>query len=177
MAKTLLLLDDEEKMSESDVFLNNASQLGSGSAAFLLWQKQYQDCVVSHAQTFCVLRLLWIINVWIAQRIFKGHYIDGIDIIFYVCDFLSPVNLIFNFFLQVTDRARNLQSIRQLREIAKMNNLDSKLSLCKMYANGMYGGISQSQAAMFVQELVQSTTPSNTQECFKTSQELTTSMR
>lgn len=122
VAKTLLLLDDEEKMSESDVFLNNASQLGSGSAAFLLWQKQYQDCVV-------------------------------------------------------TDRARNLQSIRQLREIAKMNNLDSKLSLCKMYANGMYGGISQSQAAMFVQELVQSTTPSNTQECFKTSQELTTSMR
>lgn len=94
----------------------------------------------------------------------------------YVCDFLSRVEFKFSF-LQVTDRARNLQSIRQLREIAKMNNLDSKLSLCKMYANGMYGGISQSQAAMFVQELVQSTTPSNTQECFKTSQELTTSMR
>lgn len=98
VAKTLLLLDDEEKMSESDVFLNNASQLGSGSAAFLLWQKQYQDCVVSHDQTFCVLRLLWIINVWIAQRIFKGYYIDRIDIIFYVCDFLSRVNLNFFFF-------------------------------------------------------------------------------
>lgn len=110
------------------------------------------------------------------ERIFKGNYMDGVDNLFYVCDFLSRVNLNF-FFLQVTDRARNLQSIRQLREIAKMNNLDSKLSLCKMYANGMYGGISQSQAAMFVQELVQSTTPSNTQECFKTSQELTTSMR
>ncbi|XP_061174985.1 cyclin-F-like isoform X2 [Saccostrea echinata] len=122
VAKTLLLLDDEEQVAESDVFLNNASQLGSGSAAFLLWQKQYQDCMV-------------------------------------------------------TDRARKLESIRQLREIAKMNNLDSKLSLCKMYANEMYGGITKSQAAMFVRELVQSTTPSNTQECFRTSQELTTSMR
>ncbi|XP_062599123.1 cyclin-F-like isoform X1 [Saccostrea cucullata] len=122
VAKTLLLLDDEEQVAESDVFLSNASQLGSGSAAFLLWQKQHQDCMV-------------------------------------------------------TDRARKLESIRQLREIAKMNNLDSKLSLCKMYANGMYGGITKSQAAMFVRELVQSTTPSNTQECFRTSQELTTSMR
>lgn len=46
VAKTLLLLDDEEQVSECDVFLNRASQLGSGSAAFLLWQKQYQDCTV-----------------------------------------------------------------------------------------------------------------------------------
>ena len=70
-----------------------------------------------------------------------------------------------------------LESIRQLQEIAKMNNLDSKLLLCNMYANEEYGGITPKEAAMFVQELVQSTTPANTQECFKTSPELTTSMR
>lgn len=46
VAKTLLLLDDKEQVAESGVFLNNASQLGSGSAAFLLWQKQYQNYFV-----------------------------------------------------------------------------------------------------------------------------------
>lgn len=99
VAKTLLLLDDEEKMSESDVFLNNASQLGSGSAAFLLWQKQYQDCVVSHDQTFlCSSTSINYKCMNSTERIFKGYYIDEIDIIFYVCDFLSRVNLIFFFF-------------------------------------------------------------------------------
>ena len=64
-----------------------------------------------------------------------------------------------------------------MREIATMNNFDAKLSLCKMYANGEYGGITQKEAAMFVRELAQSTTPANTQDCLKTSPELTNSMR
>ena len=101
----------------------------------------------------------------------------GVEEFFKLGNLINLSSCLYIFFTQVTDRARKLESIRQLREIAKMNNLDSKLSLCKMYANGMYGGITQSQAAMFVKDLVQSTTPSNTQECFKTSQELTTSMR
>jgi hypothetical protein len=51
VAKTLLLLDDKEQVAESDLFLINASQLGSGSAAFLLWQKQYQDYLVGYPVT------------------------------------------------------------------------------------------------------------------------------
>lgn len=35
------------------------------------------------------------------ERIFKGYYIDEIDIIFYVCDFLSRVNLNFFFFCRL----------------------------------------------------------------------------
>lgn len=32
------------------------------------------------------------------ERIFKGNYMDGVDNLFYVCDFLSRVNLNFFFF-------------------------------------------------------------------------------
>ncbi|KAK3089144.1 hypothetical protein FSP39_001220 [Pinctada imbricata] len=77
----------------------------------------------------------------------------------------------------INDRAGRLESIRQLRDIANMGHLDAKLTLCESYSRHVYGGITGQKAAMYVRDFVQSTTPTNTQECFQTSQELTASMR
>ena len=75
------------------------------------------------------------------------------------------------------ERGTELASIRQLRDITSLGYIDAKLVLCKYYAQGKFGGISQHQAAMFVKDLVQTTSPTNTQDCFLTSRELTPSMR
>lgn len=75
------------------------------------------------------------------------------------------------------DRGTELASIRKLRDLTSLGYLDAKLALCKYYAGGKYGGISQNQAAAFVKDMVQSTVPTNTQDCFLTSRELTPSMR
>lgn len=75
------------------------------------------------------------------------------------------------------DRAGELASIRELREITKLGHLEAKLTLCKYYACRRFGGIPPEQAAVFVRDFVQSMKPTNTHECFKTSQELTSSMR
>ncbi|XP_052068580.1 cyclin-F-like isoform X1 [Mytilus californianus] len=77
----------------------------------------------------------------------------------------------------VMDKGTELTSIRELRDLTSLGYLEAKLTLCKYYAHGKYGGISQHQAAMFVKDLVQTTSPTNTQDCFQTSQELTQSMR
>ncbi|KAL5018853.1 hypothetical protein ScPMuIL_004575 [Solemya velum] len=74
---------------------------------------------------------------------------------------------------KVPDRAEELELIRQLRNISRTGNLDAKLSLCRYYASGKYGGISQNQAATFVHSL----SPCNVFDCLKDNDELTPSMR
>ncbi|XP_060084118.1 cyclin-F-like [Ylistrum balloti] len=78
---------------------------------------------------------------------------------------------------RVCDRASRLESIRQLRQVAKLGNMEAQLSLCKFYAKEIYCGVSLDQAALTVREFVRSVTPINVQSCFKTSHELTPSMR
>jgi hypothetical protein len=41
------------------------------------------------------------------------------------------------------ERGTELASIRQLRDLTSLGYLDAKLALCKYYARGKYGGISQ----------------------------------
>lgn len=120
VAKTLMLLGADDN-SEVCQYLADGAELGSGMAAFMLWQQTYDK--------------------------------------------------------KVMDRGTELASIRKLRDLTSLGYIDAKLALCKFYARGKYGGISQHQAAMFVKDMVQSTVPTNTQDCFLTSRELTPSMR
>ncbi|XP_033757266.1 cyclin-F-like isoform X2 [Pecten maximus] len=78
---------------------------------------------------------------------------------------------------RVCDRASRLESIRQLRQVAKLGHMEACLSLCKFYAKEMYCGVSSDQAAFTVRDFVHSVSPINVQSCFKTSHELTPSMR
>lgn len=79
--------------------------------------------------------------------------------------------------LSVLDKASELECIRQLRDICNLGHIDSKLALCRYYAVGKYGGISQSKAMSFIRDFVQSVPALNTHESFQRSQELTPSMR
>ncbi|OWF42166.1 cyclin-F-like isoform X2 [Mizuhopecten yessoensis] len=78
---------------------------------------------------------------------------------------------------RVCDRASRLESIRQLRQVAKLGHMEARLNLCKFYAREMYCGVSLDQAAFTVCDFIHSVSPSNIQSCFKTSNELTPSMR
>ena len=120
VAKTLMLLGSEDN-TEICQYLKDGADLGSGVAAFMLWEQTYDKMTM--------------------------------------------------------ERGTELASIRQLRDLTSLGYLDAKLALCKYYARGKYGGISQQQAALFIKDLVQTTTPTNTQDCFLTSKELTPSMR
>ena len=76
------------------------------------------------------------------------------------------------------DKGGELESIRQLRDIASLGgHLDATLALCKSYAAGKYGGISYRQAAAFVREFVQSAKPTNLQDIFAWNVDITHSMR
>ncbi|XP_064617848.1 cyclin-F-like isoform X2 [Liolophura sinensis] len=77
----------------------------------------------------------------------------------------------------VHDRAGQLESIRQLRGIAEEGDSEAQLALCRCYVNGKYGGIEKHQAAAFVRGFVQSSKPSNAHKLFRSSSELTPSMR
>ena len=81
------------------------------------------------------------------------------------------------FFLQVSDKAGELECIRKLRDIANLEHLDAKLQLCKYYAVAKYGGISKEKAMSFIRDFVHSVPPLNTQDSFRRSHELTASMR
>ncbi|KAL5019100.1 hypothetical protein ScPMuIL_004822 [Solemya velum] len=78
---------------------------------------------------------------------------------------------------KVPDRADELQMLRQLRNVTRTGNLDAKLSLCKYYALGKYGGISHNQATTFVKDFIHNLTPSKVYESLKDNTELTPSMR
>lgn len=76
-----------------------------------------------------------------------------------------------------TERALELESIRELRDIASAGSLDAQLMLCRFYASGKYGGISYHQAAAFCRDLVQSSRPTSIHKVFQCSHELTPNMR
>ncbi|KAL3876589.1 hypothetical protein ACJMK2_034420 [Sinanodonta woodiana] len=82
-----------------------------------------------------------------------------------------------NVSLTVMDKASELESIRKLRVIANLDCLEAKLELCHYYSLGKYGGISKEKAASFIQDFIHSIQPFNIQDSFRTSQELTASMR
>ncbi|XP_013409126.1 cyclin-F [Lingula anatina] len=75
------------------------------------------------------------------------------------------------------DVASQLKSIRMLRDIANKGQLEAQLSLCHLYADGKYGGISEAQAAGFMKEFVQSTKPSDIHDIFRWNYDITNSMR
>ena len=72
--------------------------------------------------------------------------------------------------------ATELESIRALRDVVSKENLDSVLHLCRFYAQGKYGGITEQHAAAFVQDFIQSSKPTRVAEIYKNT-ELTHSMR
>ncbi|XP_069123772.1 cyclin-F-like isoform X2 [Argopecten irradians] len=78
---------------------------------------------------------------------------------------------------RVCDRACRLESLRQLRQVAKLGNMEANLTLCKFYAKEIYCGVTANQAAVTVRDFVHSVSSINVQSCFKTSHELTPSMR
>ncbi|CAH1794347.1 unnamed protein product [Owenia fusiformis] len=77
----------------------------------------------------------------------------------------------------VCDRAMELQSIRELRDISCTVQIDSQLRLCQFYAQGKYGGVSARQAASFMRDLVLSSQPTNLHLILTRNVELTQSMR
>ncbi len=79
--------------------------------------------------------------------------------------------------VQVLDKAAELESMRQLRDVASMGCLNARLYLCKYYASGKYGGISHSQVAAFLKDVFQTTLPTGTHKTFQNHRDLTPSMR
>ena len=79
---------------------------------------------------------------------------------------------------QPRDKASELQSLRDLREIActKHPSINPSLELCKKYVQNRFGGLKREQAAMFVRKFMQSSQPTNVNEIYKF-QLLTPSMR
>ncbi|XP_067671880.1 cyclin-F-like [Haliotis asinina] len=78
---------------------------------------------------------------------------------------------------RVLDKAAELESMRQLRDVASMGCLNARLYLGKYYASGKYGGISRSQVAAFLKEVFQTTSPTGTHRTFQNHRDLTPSMR
>ena len=74
------------------------------------------------------------------------------------------------------DRSTELQSVRELREIAILGDATARLTLCRLYAAGMFGGFSRQQAATYVREFVQSSAVLNVRTVYSGT-ELTHSMR
>ncbi|XP_064644343.1 cyclin-F-like [Lineus longissimus] len=75
------------------------------------------------------------------------------------------------------DKAVELQSIRELRDVGSLGEIESQLRLCQAYVRGQFGGISSSQAASFVREFVQSSKPTNIQDIYNWNRDLTNTMR
>ena len=49
-----------------------------------------------------------------------------------------------------------MQSLRELREIAAAGDLTARLTLCRFYAVGKYGGCPKREAVNYVREFVRS---------------------
>jgi len=74
------------------------------------------------------------------------------------------------------DTGAELQSLRELRQIALSGYYDAQLVLCKRYVSGKFGGIDPQQAAVFVKCFVQSSPRTCVKNIYRFN-ELTHSMR
>ena len=74
------------------------------------------------------------------------------------------------------DRSTELQSVRELRSIAILGDMSARLTLCRLYAAGKYGGCPRQQAVSYVREFVQSSAVLDVRAVYS-GKELTHSMR
>ena len=79
-------------------------------------------------------------------------------------------------FLQALDSGAELESLRELREIALSGYYEGQLVLSKRYITGKYGGFTKHQAAAFVRGFVQSSQPTGVKSIYRFN-ELTHSRR
>ncbi|CAI9720459.1 cyclin-F-like isoform X2 [Octopus vulgaris] len=78
---------------------------------------------------------------------------------------------------QNLEPSEELESIRELRDIASSGNLNAQLTLCHYYASSKFGGLHQTQAAAFIRDFVHSSKSSSIQKIFRCNHELTPNMR
>jgi hypothetical protein len=90
--------------------------------------------------------------------------------------FIVTVIILFLFSVQALDSGADLQSLRELRQIALSGYYEGQLVLGKRYITGKYGGIDRHQAATFVRGFVQSSQPTHVKTIYRFN-ELTHSMR
>lgn len=81
------------------------------------------------------------------------------------------------FFVQEFEKAKEVEAIRQLRSIANAGNLEARMILCHCYSLRQFGGIAQTQAFSFSQEVFQSSSPLGFLHIFSGIRDLTPSMR
>ena len=74
------------------------------------------------------------------------------------------------------DRSTELQGVRDLRAIAILGDMSARLTVCRLYAAGKFGGCSRQQAVTYVREFVQSSAVLNVHSVYN-GKELTHSMR
>jgi len=74
------------------------------------------------------------------------------------------------------DRSTELQSVRELRNIAILGDMSARLTLCHLYAAGRYGGCARQQAVSYVRDFVQSSAVLDVRAVYS-GIELTRSMR
>ena len=74
------------------------------------------------------------------------------------------------------DRSQELQSLRELRDVANLGYLESQLTLCRSYVLGHHGGIRVSQAIAYVKDFLQKSQPTHVDQIYEY-QQLTHSMR
>ena len=77
---------------------------------------------------------------------------------------------------QRVNRTTELQSVRELRNIAVLGDVSAHLTLCRLYAAGKYGGCSRQQAVVYVRQFVQSSSVLDMRAVYS-GKELTHSMR
>ncbi|PVD38359.1 hypothetical protein C0Q70_00973 [Pomacea canaliculata] len=75
------------------------------------------------------------------------------------------------------EKAKEVEAIRQLRSIANAGNLEARMILCHCYSLRQFGGIAQTQAFSFSQEVFQSSSPLGFLHIFSGIRDLTPSMR
>jgi len=74
------------------------------------------------------------------------------------------------------DRSTELQSVRELRNIAILGDVSARLTLCRLYAAGKYGGCDRQQAVSYIREFIQSSAVLDVRAVYG-GKELTHSMR
>ena len=89
---------------------------------------------------------------------------------------LEDVQSLWLVVFQMQDKGTEVQSIRELRDIAKSDCLEAQLALCKAYVNGVLGAYTWPQAAGFIRDWVQRSRVTNTMHIYS-NKELTHSMR
>jgi hypothetical protein len=58
--------------------------------------------------------------------------------------------------IQTVERTVELQSVRELREIAAAGDLNARLTLCRLYSVGKYGGCPKGEAISYVRDCIRS---------------------